>query len=120
MVSDSEAAAIQSAWERGGEGAAASEVRRLFPGVPDGEHARRCARTIAGWTPRPSPRSVPHRKGVAPLGVRQERYPRIAALHREGLTYPAIAERLGMKVSTVGHIVALMVASGELPRRVRG
>ena len=52
-VSESEAAAIRSAYETGGELAAAVELRRLFPGIADNENARRCARTIASWTPLP-------------------------------------------------------------------
>jgi len=50
-VSDEEAAAIRAAFDRDGEFAAAIEVRRLFPAITDYEHARRCARTIAGWKP---------------------------------------------------------------------
>lgn len=38
-------------FERGGEFAAAVELRRRFPGISDNEQARRCARTIAGWKP---------------------------------------------------------------------
>jgi hypothetical protein len=50
-VSEAEAAAIRAAVERGGEFAAAVELRRLFPGVTDNTEARACARTIAGWRP---------------------------------------------------------------------
>ena len=35
------------------ERVAAIEVRRLFPGITDNAKARACARTIAGWVPRP-------------------------------------------------------------------
>jgi hypothetical protein len=59
VVSEADAAAIRAAFERGGEYAAAVELRRLFPGVTDNAQARECARTIAGWTPLPAkPRLV--------------------------------------------------------------
>ena len=51
VVSEEEAAAIRAAFDRDGEFAAASVVRRLFPAIADNEHARWCARTIAGWKP---------------------------------------------------------------------
>jgi hypothetical protein len=54
VVSEAEAAAIRSAFERGGELSAAVELRRLFPGVGDNVAARECARTIAGWKPLPA------------------------------------------------------------------
>ena len=52
-VTEAEAAAIRTAFERGGEFAAAVELRRLFPGVTDNAEARECARTIAAWKPLP-------------------------------------------------------------------
>ena len=54
-VTEAEAAAIRAAFERGGEFAAAVELRRLFPGVTDNAEARECARTIAAWKPLPAP-----------------------------------------------------------------
>ena len=51
VVSEEEAATIRAAFERGGEFAAAIELRRRFPGISDNERARRCARTIAGRKP---------------------------------------------------------------------
>jgi hypothetical protein len=51
VVSEEEAAAIRAAFDRGGEFAAAVELRRRFPGVTDNERARECARTIAAWKP---------------------------------------------------------------------
>ena len=51
VVSEEEAAAIRAAFDRGGEFAAAVELRRRFPGIADNERARACARTIVGWTP---------------------------------------------------------------------
>jgi hypothetical protein len=51
VVSEVEAAAIRTAFERGGELAAAVELRRLYPGITDTMQARACARTIAGWKP---------------------------------------------------------------------
>jgi hypothetical protein len=50
-VTEAEAAAIRTAFEQGGEFAAAVELRRLFPGVTDNAEARECARTIAAWKP---------------------------------------------------------------------
>jgi hypothetical protein len=51
VVSEEEAAAIRAAFDRGGEFAAAVELRRWFPGISDNEQARRFARTIVGWKP---------------------------------------------------------------------
>ena len=56
VVSEADAAAIRTAYEQGGELSAAIELRRLFPGITDNENARRCARSIAGWTPLPAPK----------------------------------------------------------------
>jgi hypothetical protein len=53
MVNEAEAAAIRRAYEEDGEFAAAIELRRLFPGIQDNANACLCARTIAGWSPRP-------------------------------------------------------------------
>ena len=53
MVSDTERALIQAAWDSGGELAAAVELRRLFPGITDMANARCCARIVAGWTAAP-------------------------------------------------------------------
>jgi hypothetical protein len=50
VVSEAEAAAIRTAFERGGELSAAVELRRLFPGITSTTQARECARTIAGWS----------------------------------------------------------------------
>jgi hypothetical protein len=52
-VTEAEAAAIRAAFDRGGEFAAAIELRRLFPGVTDNAEARECARSIAAWRPLP-------------------------------------------------------------------
>ena len=54
-VSESEAAAIRTAYEQGGELSAAIELRRLFPGITDNTKARECVRIIVGWTPLPDP-----------------------------------------------------------------
>ena len=53
VVSEAEATAIRTAFDQGGEFAAAVELRRLFPGVADNAQARECARTIAAWKPLP-------------------------------------------------------------------
>jgi hypothetical protein len=65
VVSEAEASAIRTAFDQGGELSAAIEVRRLFPGIPDTERARTCARIIVGWQPpAETPRSVtPLRRG---------------------------------------------------------
>jgi hypothetical protein len=51
VVSETDAAAIRDAFDKGGELSAAVELRRLFPGITDTAQARSFARTIAGWTP---------------------------------------------------------------------
>ena len=53
VVSEVEAAAIRSAFDRGGELSAAIELRRRFPGITDNALAREYARTIAQWKPLP-------------------------------------------------------------------
>jgi hypothetical protein len=53
IVSEADAAAIRQAYDQGGDFSAAVELRRLFPGIPDNEKARSCARAIAGWKPLP-------------------------------------------------------------------
>jgi hypothetical protein len=53
VVSESEAAAIRTAFEQQGELSAAIELRRLFPSITDNLQARECARVIAGWKPLP-------------------------------------------------------------------
>ena len=64
MVDEETAAAIRSAWDKGGELSAVArlraqahdvELRRHFPFISDGETARRCVRTIVGWTQGPAP-----------------------------------------------------------------
>ena len=45
------AAATRTAFDQGGEFAAAVELCRLFPGVTDNAEARECARSIAAWKP---------------------------------------------------------------------
>jgi len=54
IVTEEEAAAIRTAYERDGELSAAIELRRWFPGITDNARARECARSIAGWTRRPA------------------------------------------------------------------
>jgi hypothetical protein len=57
VVTEADAAAICAIFDEEGELSAAIELRRRFPGVSDNAKARDCARTIAGWTPLPSPPS---------------------------------------------------------------
>ena len=52
-VSEAEAAAIRAAYERGGELAAAVELRRYFAGIDSTAQARKYARIIARWEPCP-------------------------------------------------------------------
>jgi hypothetical protein len=52
-VSESEAAAIRTAFDQGGEFSAAVELRRIFPGITDNAKARYWGRVIAGWKPLP-------------------------------------------------------------------
>jgi hypothetical protein len=65
VVSDADAAAIRAIFHQRGELSAAVELRRLFPGL-NAETARDCARTIAGWEPRP---------GLCPVRLRPDSVP---------------------------------------------
>jgi hypothetical protein len=59
VVTEADAAAIRTAFEREREPSAVIELRRRFPGVIDGAKAQACARAIAGWKPLSThPRSV--------------------------------------------------------------
>ena len=71
VVSETDAAAIRTAFEQGGEFSAAVELRRRFPGILDNEQARACARTIAGWKPLPAAACQ-----ITPLRPRGGRRPR--------------------------------------------
>jgi hypothetical protein len=55
VVTEADAAAIRAVFEQEGELSAAIELRRRFPGITDNAKARECARSIAGWQPRPAP-----------------------------------------------------------------
>jgi hypothetical protein len=68
VVSETEAAAIRTAFDQGDELSAALEVRRLFPGITDNTMACECARIIAGWSPSPQPQAP-----VIPLRPRSRR-----------------------------------------------
>jgi hypothetical protein len=68
VVTEADATAIRAIYEQEGELSAAIEVRRRFPGIVDNEKARQCARTIAGWTPRPIPAAT-----ITPLRPRKGR-----------------------------------------------
>jgi hypothetical protein len=61
MVTDEEAAAIRTIFEKDGELSAAIELRRLFRGVTDNAKARECVRTIAGWKPLPPMPPMPEK-----------------------------------------------------------
>lgn len=68
VVTEAEATAIRTTYEQDGELSAAIELRRLFPGITDNAKARECARSIAGWTPRPTPTAT-----VTPLRSGKDR-----------------------------------------------
>jgi hypothetical protein len=70
-ISDKDIAAIQAAFERGGELSATIEVRRIFPGIPDNAEARRVALIIAGWKSM-SERGPPH-EGIEGEGHGRDR-----------------------------------------------
>jgi len=54
-IDEATADAIRAIYVQEGELSAAVELRRRFPLITDNEHARTCVRTIAGWTPLPTP-----------------------------------------------------------------
>jgi hypothetical protein len=54
VITEADAAAIRAIFYQEGELSAAIELRRRFRGITDNVKARACARTIAGWTPRPT------------------------------------------------------------------
>jgi hypothetical protein len=70
MVTEADAMAIRTVFERDGELSAAIELRRRFPGITDNEKARACARSIASWKPLPVPTPV---APVTQLRRRKER-----------------------------------------------
>jgi hypothetical protein len=53
-VTEEQAAVIRTVFEQRGELSAAVELRRMFPGITDGQHARECVRIIAGWKELPA------------------------------------------------------------------
>lgn len=59
MMDEEIARAIRRAWDEGGELAAVAELRRHFAAITDGTDARRCVRTIVGWSQRPAPDQKP-------------------------------------------------------------
>ena len=68
-MSEAEAVAIRAAYERGGELAAAVELRRYFWGIDSNTKARECARIIAGWKPLPKrPTVLPRRRKTHSTG----------------------------------------------------
>ena len=63
-LSEDDIAAIRAAFDGGGELAAAVELRRLYPGIADLGHARRCVQSIVGWAAPAGPaRAGPGRPG---------------------------------------------------------
>lgn len=59
IVTEDDAAAIRTTFDREGELSAAIELRRRFPLIPDNATARQHVRMIAGWQPLPvKPRPV--------------------------------------------------------------
>ena len=65
VISETEAAAIRTAYEQRGEFSAAVELRQLFPGITDNAQARECVRTIVSWRPLP--------KRLRPVRVRADK-----------------------------------------------
>ncbi len=65
-VDDAAAESIRRAYEEDGELAAVVEFRRHFPLIQDGDLARSCVRSIAGWAPIP-----PTGSAVPPAGERR-------------------------------------------------
>ncbi len=59
-VDDIAAQSIRRAYHESGELAAVVEFRRHFPLIQDGELARSCVRSIAGWAP------IPAKAGAVP------------------------------------------------------
>jgi hypothetical protein len=53
-VTEEQAATIRAAFEQRGELSATIELRRMFPGIKDGQQARECVRIIAGWKALPA------------------------------------------------------------------
>ena len=51
-MTEADTAAIQAVFKEEGELSAAIELRHRFPGITDNAKARKCARIIAGWSPR--------------------------------------------------------------------
>jgi hypothetical protein len=65
------------AWPPEDELSAAIELRRPFPGITDNAKARACVRSIAGWTPLPSPPCSRHcQLNSRPPPIRQFEYAR--------------------------------------------
>ena len=56
-VTETEAAAIRTAFEQRGELSAVVELRRLFPGI-EANQARECVRIISSWRPLLKQKSV--------------------------------------------------------------
>ncbi|HTH49224.1 MAG TPA: hypothetical protein VMB21_17040 [Candidatus Limnocylindria bacterium] len=63
VVTAADAAAVRRAMEEGGDLAAGTEMRRVFPGIGSPGQARECARIIAEW--RPPPIAAPRRPARA-------------------------------------------------------
>jgi hypothetical protein len=61
IVTEADAEAIRTIFNRDGELSAAVELRRRFPGITDNAKARDFVRTIAGWTPLPASPVIPLR-----------------------------------------------------------
>ena len=73
VVTEADAAAIRTVFDREGELSAAIELRRRFHGITDNAKARTYVRTIVGWKPLPSPPCTVTR--LRPGGVRATEFP---------------------------------------------
>jgi hypothetical protein len=67
VITEADADAIRAVFNQEGELSAAIELRRRFPGVTDNVKARACVRSIAGWTPLPTPPCT-----MTPLRLRKD------------------------------------------------
>jgi hypothetical protein len=67
VITEADADAIRAVFNQEGELSAPIELRRRFPCLTDNAKARAHARSIAGWTPPPSP-AAPGDPAASPQG----------------------------------------------------
>ena len=86
-----EIVAICAVFDQAGELSAPLEMRRRFPGVTDNVHARRCARSIAGWKPSPAAPCT-----TAQVCETLDRWP----FHYNGGQLQAVSVGVGLAIAT--------------------